>query len=140
MGVHISDIISQLTGSMSYFPLSANFSTSENSGKNFIKQIPFKLSVLKTKKSLTENMILLSRTNKLIRGATLIHGKIHALLQDTIISLMFNAHHNVTEYSGYTIPLTMPSAVHLPTCFSPNSQQRGFSVEASSVLSPPQRF
>ncbi|MEE0547390.1 MAG: hypothetical protein UC390_06610, partial [Peptococcaceae bacterium] len=36
--------------------------------------------------------------------------------------------------------LTAPSAVHLTTCFSPDSQQHGFSVQASSPLSPPQRF
>ena len=36
--------------------------------------------------------------------------------------------------------LTAPSAVHLMTCFSPDSQHRGLSVEALSPLSPLQRF
>ena len=37
-------------------------------------------------------------------------------------------------------PLTAPSAVHLTTCFSPDSQHCGLSVEALLPLSPLQRF
>ena len=37
-------------------------------------------------------------------------------------------------------PLTAPSAVHLMTCFPPDSQRRRLSVGASSPLSPLQRF
>ena len=36
--------------------------------------------------------------------------------------------------------LTTPSAVHLTTCFLPDSQQHGLSGKASSPLSPLQRF
>ena len=36
--------------------------------------------------------------------------------------------------------LTAPSAVHLTICFTPDSQQRGLSVVASSPLSPLQQF
>ena len=36
--------------------------------------------------------------------------------------------------------LTAPSAVHLTTCFSPDSQQHRLSVKASLPLSPLQRF
>lgn len=120
---------------------------------------------IKIKKSLTD-ILSLSRTNILIRGTTLIHGILRrALLQDTIISLMFNAHHYVAEYSAEAISkpavsltsncppeltppelslthprLTAPSAVHLLTCFSPDSHHRRLSVEASSALSPLHRF
>ncbi len=130
---------------------------------------------IKIKKSLTD-ILSLSRTNILIRGTTLIHGVLRrALLQDTIISLMFNAHHYVAEYSAEAISkpatsitgsrpeitslsshaprtptpaelslthprLTAPSAVHLLTCFSPDSHHRRLSVEASSALSPLHRF
>ena len=37
---------------------------------------------------------------------------------------------SVAEYSGSKAPLTAPSAVHLTTCVSPNSQRRGLSVQA----------
>lgn len=36
--------------------------------------------------------------------------------------------------------LTAPSAVHLTTCFLPDSQHRRLSVKASLPLSPLQRF
>ena len=64
IGVQISDIISQLIGTMSYFPLLAISCTVENSGKNFIKSTSADLSGI-TKKSLTDR-IDLSRTNILI--------------------------------------------------------------------------
>ena len=45
-----------------------------------------------------------------------------------------------TSQNTWQWPFTAPSAVHLTTCFSPDSQHRGFSVEASLPLSPLQRF
>ena len=70
---------------------------------------------------------------------------------------MFNAHHTsqntlseirppaeCTAYTGTSVSdpvhLTTPSAVHLMTCFSPASQHRRLSGEASSSLSPLHRF
>ena len=46
---------------------------------------------------------------------------------------------SVAEYFG-KIHLTAPSAVHLTTCFLPDSQHHRFSVKASLPLSPLQRF
>ena len=46
---------------------------------------------------------------------------------------------NVAEYFEKS-HLTAPSAVHLTTCFLPDSQHHRFSVKASLPLSPLQRF
>ena len=47
--------------------------------------------------------------------------------------------YNVAEYSGF-FHLTAPSAVHLTTCFTPDSQHHRLSVMALLPLSPLQRF
>lgn len=46
----------------------------------------------------------------------------------------------ILGFDKITELLTAPSAVHLTTCFSPDSHQRRLSVKASLPLSPLQRF
>ena len=93
----------------------------------------------KTKTPLTE-IYVLSRTNKtLIRGATLIHGMTRALSRIPTYPRQMTSACNVAEYFVKS-HLTAPSAVHLTTCFSPDSQHHRLSVEASLPLSPLQRF
>ena len=60
-------------------------------------------------------------------------------LQDTYISPASNACRCVAD-TLWLPHLTAPSAGHLMTCVSPDSQQRGLSVEAWSPLLPLQRF
>ena len=89
--------------------------------------------------SLTE-IYFLSRTNKtLIRGATLIHGMTRALSRIPTYPRQMTSACNVAEYFVKS-HLTAPSAVHLTTCFLPDSQQHRLSVKASLSLSPLQRF
>ena len=45
-----------------------------------------------------------------------------------------------TSQNTRPMPLTAPSAVHLMICVSPDSQQRGLSMEEQLPLSPLQRF
>ena len=45
-----------------------------------------------------------------------------------------------TSQATPQLRFTAPSAAHLTTCFSPDSQQHRLSVKASSPLSPLQRF
>ena len=45
-----------------------------------------------------------------------------------------------TSQYTWLAPFPAPSAAHLTMCFSPNSQHRGFSVQASLPLFPRQRF
>lgn len=93
----------------------------------------------KNKASLTERY-LLSRTNKtLIRGATLIHGMTRALSRIPTYPRQMTSACNVAEYFVKS-HLTAPSAVHLTTCFLPDSQHHRLSVKASLPLSPLQRF
>ena len=66
-------------------------------------------------------------------------------LKDTVISLADNACHLRCRILGdecmkTTSLLTAPSAVHLTTCFSPESQHLRLSVKASLPLSPHHRF
>ena len=85
---------------------------------------------LPTRKNALDRIVVLSRTNNLpIRGATLIHEKTCSL-KDTNISRTTNVCPYVAEYSVPVAHLTTPSAVHLIICVSPDSQQRGLSVEA----------
>ena len=87
------------------------------------------------KTSLTE-IYFLSRTNKtLIRGATLIHGMTRALSRIPTYPRQMTSACNVAEYFVKS-HLTAPSAVHLTTCFLPDSQQHRLSVKASLSLSP----
>ena len=89
--------------------------------------------------SLTE-IYFLSRTNKtLIRGATLIHGMTRALSRIPTYPRQMTSACNVAEYFVKS-HLTAPSAVHLTTCFSPDSQHHRLSVKALLPLSPLQRF
>ena len=91
------------------------------------------------KTSLTE-IYFLSRTNKtLIRGATLIHGMTRALSRIPTYPRQMTSACNVAEYFVKS-HLTAPSAVHLTTCFLPDSQQHRLSVKASLPLYPLQRF
>ena len=95
----------------------------------------------KTKTPLTE-IYHLSRTNNIntIRGATLIHRNdpMHLAGYQHIPGICTLAY-SVAEYFG-KIHLTAPSAVHLTTCFLPDSQHHRLSVKASLPLSPLQRF
>ena len=78
------------------------------------------------------------RIKTIIRGTTLIHSSRHALY----------GHEKCPWQLTYALrcrilskkPLTAPSAVHLPTCFLPDSHHRGLSVKSWSALSPHQRF
>ena len=82
-----------------------------------------KISLPENKKSLTENITFLSRTNKLfIRGATLIYGRaVH--FTGTNIPTATNAYRYVAEYSVRIYAhLTAPSAVHLTKCILPEFQ------------------
>ena len=88
------------------------------------------------KKPLTE--IFLPRTNLLIRGATLICSSCCTL--DRILTYPRQLTCALTSQNTWLSLLTAPSAVHLMTCFLPDSQHRGLSVRASSPLSPLQRF
>ena len=96
-----------------------------------------KNSRLTRKKSLTE--LLLSRTNKLIRGATLIHGSSRALCRIPSYPRQVTPACASQNTPGLT-RLTAPSAVHLTMCFLPDSHPRRLSVKASLPLSPLQRF
>ena len=82
----------------------------------------------------------LSRTNHPIRGATLFHGLTRALCGIPLYPRQLT--YAPTSQNTLEPPphLTAPSAVHLTTCFSPDSQRRGLSVQASLPLSPHQRF
>ena len=102
---------------------------------------------MKTKTSLTE-IYSLSRTNNvycfayatLIRGATLIHRNDPMRLAGyQHIPGIYTLAYSVAEYFGKT-QLTAPSAVHLTTCFLPDSQHHRLSVKALLPLSPLQRF
>ena len=79
-----------------------------------------------------------------IRGATLISRYEPCARQDTNISPVVDADLNVAEYSVdrtvWIVHFLAPSAAHLTTCFSPDSQHPRLSVEASLPLSPLQRF
>ena len=92
---------------------------------------------LKTQTSLTE--LLLSRTNILIRGATLIHGSSRALCRIPSYPRQVTPACASQNTPGLT-RLTAPSAVHLTMCFLPDSHPRRLSVKASLPLSPHQRF
>ena len=85
----------------------------------------------------------------MIRGATLVHGLSlfpgRALCrvpsyprQLTYALTSWNTPWQLVQCSYFG--LTTPSAVHLTTCFLPDSQQHGLSGKASSPLSPLQRF
>ena len=85
----------------------------------------------------------------MIRGATLVHGL--SLFPGRALCRVPSYPRQLTyALTSWNTPwqliqcscpgLTTPSAVHLTTCFSPDSQQHGISVQASSPLSPPQRF
>ena len=110
-------------------------------GKTPLTYLSCQRSLLKTKTSLTE-IYSLSRTNNTntIRGATLIHRNdpMHLAGYQHIPGICTLAY-SVAEYFG-KIHLTAPSAVHLTTCFLPDSQHHRFSVKASLPLSPLQRF
>lgn len=74
-----------------------------------------------------------------IRGATLIHGMLRAL--GRILTYPWQlTYANTLQNTQGIAPLTAPSAVHLTTCFSPDSQRHRLSVKASLSLSPLQRF
>ena len=76
----------------------------------------------------------------IIRGATLIHRNDPMRLAGYRHILgIYTLAYSVAEYFGKT-HLTAPSAVHLTTCFLPDSQHRRLSVKASLPLSPLQRF
>ena len=95
----------------------------------------------KTENALDRNNHL-SRTNNTntIRGATLIHRNdpMHLAGYQHIPGICTLAY-SVAEYFGKS-HLTAPSAVHLTTCFLPDSQHHRLSVKASLPLSPLQRF
>ena len=92
----------------------------------------------KTKTSLTEIELCQGRV-KSIRGATLIHGSPRALCGIPAYPRQMTSASNVAAYSGMP-RFPAPSAVHLMICVSPDSHQRGLSVDARSPLSPLQRF
>ena len=96
---------------------------------------------MKTKTPLTEIYYLRQgRIIRIIRGATLIHRNdpMH-LAGYKHIPGIYTLAYSVAEYFGKT-HLTAPSAVHLTTCFLPDSQHHRFSVKALLPLSPLQRF
>ena len=84
----------------------------------------------------------MSRTNKLfIRGATLIRSFMLRTQQDTIISPATNVCQHVAEYSAlYSKAFDCALSGPFDDLFFTRSQQPGLSVEASSPLSPRQRF
>ena len=88
----------------------------------------------------TERHVLSRTNNTLIRGATLIYGMTRTLSRIPTYPRQITSACNVAEYFVKSSHLTAPSAVHLTTCFSPDSQHRRLSVEASLPLSPLQRF
>ena len=95
-------------------------------------------SVPENKKSPTERYSICQGRIIIIRGATLIHSVLCAC-KDTCISPATDVCHT-SQNTLYIIHLTAPSAVHLTTCFSPDSQHHRLSVKASLPLSPHQRF
>ena len=110
-------------------------------GKTPLTYLSCQRSLLKTKTSLTE-IYSLSRTNNTntIRGATLIHRNdpMHLAGYQHIPGKWRLP---ITSQNTLGIShLTAPSAVHLATCFLPDSQHHRFSVKASLPLSPLQRF
>ena len=95
----------------------------------------------KTKTPLTEIYYLRQgRIIRTIRGATLIHRNdpMHLAGYQHIPGKwrLPTTSQNTLGISH----LTAPSAVHLTTCFLPDSQHHRFSVKASLPLSPLQRF
>ena len=93
-------------------------------------------------KNALDRKIILSRTNKTIRGATLIHSHDSCALSRIPTyprQLTYATRRRILGVSKLTL-LTAPSAVHLTTCFSPDSHLHGLSVKASLPLSPLQRF
>ena len=73
------------------------------------------------------------------RGATLIHGITRALSRIPTYPRQLTYAHTL-QNTLENIHLTAPSAVHLTTCFLPDSQHLRLSVKASLPLSPLQRF
>ena len=87
--------------------------------------------------------------DRVIRGATLVHGL--SLFPGRALCRVPSYPRQLTyALTSWNTPwqlvqcscpgLTTPSAVHLTTCFLPDSQQHGLSGKASSPLSPLQRF
>ena len=92
----------------------------------------------KTKTPSTEKHFCQGRIEP-IRGATLLRGHDSRAL-DGVPAYSRQLTYAHTSQNTRPKSLTAPSAVHLTTCFSPDSQHHGFSVEASLPLSPHQRF
>ena len=108
---------------------------------SFIKSIPakFLLSDFYYKKSPRQNNILCQgRINSqqtmhlLIRGATLIYSHYDCTLSriSSYPRQLTYAFTSQNTLHCISVHLTVPSAVHLIICFSPDSQQHGLSVEA----------
>lgn len=76
------------------------------------------------------------------RGATLLHGPFtgRALSGVPTYPRQLTYAHTSQNTQPELRPLTAPSAVHLTTCFLPDSQHLRLSVKASLPLSPLQRF
>lgn len=74
------------------------------------------------------------------RGATLIHGITRALSRIPTYPRQLTYAHTLQNTLGKRSHLTAPSAVHLTTCFLPDSQHLRLSVKALLPLSPLQRF
>lgn len=66
----------------------------------------------------------------IIRGATLLHDNALLWVPSYPRQLTHVLRCRILWASKRNAHLTAPSAVHLMTCFSPDSQQRGLSVEA----------
>ena len=105
------------------------------------KRLPWLITVkgvLKKKTSLTE-IYSLSRTNRNYPRCHLDSRQWRRALSrvPTYPRQLTYAH---TSQNTWPKSLTAPSAVHLTTCFLPDSQHRRLSVKASLPLSPLQRF